>query len=323
MSPSRVKPVIGVDLGGTKIQAAVVSGEGRAFATHRRETDVEGGPANVVNDVLECIRACLDADPSEIEGVGVGVAGQVDAASGLVRSAPNLEWSDFPLGPRLEEALGVPVHVENDLRAITWGEWKHGAGRGFDDLLVLFVGTGVGGGVVSGGRLLTGDRGTAGELGHVTLVAGGRECSCPNQGCIEAYVGGWAIAERAKESIRAAPAEGRGLLERAGGGELDARVVSEAAADGDPLARRLLDETGRYLGAGAVGLVHAFNPRRLVLGGGVVDGNPELVEAVESAVRTYAIPVAAERLEVRRSELGARAGVVGSASLARRRLGRD
>ncbi len=308
-----------MDLGGTKIQAAVVDSDGRAVASHRLETDVEGGPSKAVDDIVRCIRACAP-DLSDIGAVGVGVAGQVDTATGMVHSAPNLKWTDFPFGERLEQALGVPVVIENDVRAITWGVWRHGEGRGIDDLIVLFVGTGVGGGIVSGGRLITGDRGVAGELGHVTVVTGGRLCSCGNRGCLEAYVGGWAIAERAGEAIEADPEAGRGLLEAAAGGEVTGRDVSEAADSGDPLAIELLAETGRYLGAAVVGLVNVFNPRRIVLGGGVIEGVPSLVVAVESAIRTHAIPIASERLDLRRSELGAQAGVIGSASLARRRL---
>jgi len=308
-----------VDLGGTKIEAAIVDPGGQVIGSHRVPTDVAGGPAKAVEDIARCVRAS-GADLSGIGAVGVGVAGQVDTATGVVLSAPNLRWTDFPLGERLERELGVPVVIENDVRSITWGVWKHGAGRGVEDLLVLFVGTGVGGGIVSGGRLLKGDRGVAGELGHVTLVADGRPCTCGHKGCIEAYTGGWAIAARAREAIEADPGAGRRLLEAAGEGEVTAAVVSQAAAAGDPLATRLLQETGRYLGAAAVGLVHALNPRRIVLGGGVIDGNPDLVDAVGSIVRQSAIPIFADRIEVRRSELGAGAGVIGSAALARRRL---
>jgi glucokinase len=306
---------VGVDLGGTKIQAAVVDRNGQVLASHRTPTDVDGGPSKAVADIVRTVHACVP-DLSEIGAVGVGVAGQVDASTGVVRSAPNLGWRDFPLADRLGQVLELPVVVENDVRAITWGVWRHGAGRGIDDLVVLFVGTGVGGGIVSGGQLLTGDRGVAGELGHATLVADGRLCTCGRRGCIEAYAGGWAIAARAREAIDADPDAGIGMLDAAGKGEVTAIVVSQAAADGDPLATELMKETGRYLGSAAVGLVHALNPRRIVMGGGVVDGNPYVVDAVAAAVEADAIPIFSDRLDVRRSELGPQAGVVGSASLA-------
>jgi len=319
VAPPGTGLTLGVDLGGTKIQAAVVDRDGRVVATHRTETDVDGGPSKAVADIVLCVNACVP-DLSGIGAVGVGVAGQIDAATGIVRSAPNLGWHDFPLADQLEQVLGVPVVVENDVRAITWGVWRHGAGRGIDNLIVLFVGTGVGGGIVSGGQLLTGDRGVAGELGHATLIADGRLCSCGRRGCIEAYTGGLAIAARAREAIDANPDAGRGMLDAAGKGDVTAAVVSQAAADGDRLAAALMKETGEYLGSAVVGLVHALNPRRIVLGGGVVDGNPFLVDAVASAVQADAIPIFADRLDVTGSELGSQAGVIGSASLARRRL---
>jgi glucokinase len=311
---------IGVDLGGTKIHAAVVDSEGTVLGSHRLGTDVEGGPSKVVEDIAYAVRTGLGANLSEIEAVGVGVAGQIEAESGVVRSSPNLKWTEFPFGERLQQALGVPVMVENDVRVATWGEWRHGAGRGTDDLLVLYVGTGVGGGIVSGGRLLTGDRGMAGEVGHMTVVAGGRQCTCPNRGCLEAYVGGWAIAERAVGAVLANHEAGRGLLDRARGEELTARLVSETAAAGDDLAVQLMDETGRYLGAGIVGLLHIFNPARVVFGGGVIEGSPGLVDTADSVVRASAIPAYADGLEIRRSELEGNAAVIGSASLALSRV---
>ncbi|MCL7972008.1 MAG: ROK family protein [marine benthic group bacterium] len=319
MTPTGAEWTVGVDLGGTKIHAALVDARGRVAASHRTGTDIEGGPSKAVADIVRCVHACAP-DLAEVGAVGVGVAGQVDTKKGIVRSAPNLGWSDFPLGERLEQVLGVPVAVENDVRAISWGVWRHGAGRDVDDLLVLFVGTGVGGGIVSGGLPITGDRGVAGEIGHSTLVQGGRLCTCGRRGCLEAYAGGWAIAARAREAVAEDPEAGQAILDAAGKGEVTAVVVSQAAADGDPLAARLLDETARCLGSGLAGLVHVLNPRRIVLGGGVIDGNPHLVDIVESVVREQTIPIFSDRLEFRGSELGPQAGVIGAASLARRRL---
>lgn len=319
MASSVRKLTVGVDLGGTKIQAAVVDAAGRVVSTHRTATDVDGGPSKAVADIVRSVHACTP-EMQKVAAVGVGVAGQIDRTAGVVRSAPNLGWNNFPLGERLEAVLGIPVVVENDVRAITWGVWQHGAGKGIDDLLVVFVGTGVGGGIVSGGQLLTGDRGVAGEIGHSMFMAGGRLCTCGHRGCLEAYVGGWAIAARAREAVKADPEAGRVILELAGGDPLTGVVVSQAAGAGDPLASRLMEETGRYLGAGIVGLVHALNPRRVVLGGGVIDGNPKLVEIAASVVAESAIPIFSDRLDVVLSDLGAQSGVVGSASLARRRL---
>jgi glucokinase len=167
---------------------------------------------------------------------------------------------------------------------------------------------------------MAGDRGMAGVAGHMTVVAGGRKCTCPNRGCLEAYVGGWAIPERAVEAVLANHEAGRGLLDRARGEELTARLVSETAAAGDDLALQLMDETGRYLGAGLVGLLHIFNPAWVVLGGGVIEGSPGLVDTADSVVRANAIPAYSDGLEIRRSEHEGNAAVIGSASLALSRV---
>jgi glucokinase len=320
MSDIPTGSAIGVDIGGTKIHAAVVGPDGAVIREHRLPTDVNGGPQKVVADIIRAVRKDLGVDLSAIEAVGVGLAGQIDAATGVVHSSPNLKWTDFPFGQRLQQGLGVAVAVENDVTTAAWGEWRHGAGRDIDDLLVLYVGTGVGGGVVSDGSLLAGDRGLAGEVGHMTIVAGGRPCSCPNRGCLEAYVGGWAIAERAVEAVAANPEAGRGLLDLARGEVLTARLVAEAADAGDELALELMYDTGQHLGAGLTGLIHIFNPARVILGGGVIDGSPGLVAAAEAVARASAIPAYTAGLVVRRSELAGNAGVIGSASMALERV---
>ncbi|TET75770.1 MAG: ROK family protein, partial [Dehalococcoidia bacterium] len=162
---------LGVDLGGTKIETALVDTAGRIVASYRHPTQLEQGPNGVIADVVTCVKACLSKAGMTAQGLGVGMAGQVDR-SGTVRFAPNLGWRNVPLQVRLEEALGMPVVVNNDVRAATWGEWQYGAGQKVDDLVCLFIGTGIGGGIVSGGQLLEGCNHTAGELGHIPIVAG-------------------------------------------------------------------------------------------------------------------------------------------------------
>ncbi|MGK7311030.1 MAG: ROK family protein [Candidatus Longimicrobiales bacterium M2_2A_002] len=317
-TPADAGLAVGVDLGGTKILAALVTPDGRTVATERRETDVDGGFQAVVAQVVDAVRACRDdAGGSPVEAVGVGVAGQVTEA-GMVTRAPNLFWEDAPLRTELAEALGLPVVVLNDVRAAAWGEWRHGAGRGGRDMAVVFVGTGIGGGIVSGGRMTTGCTNTAGELGHITIVAGGRECRCGNRGCLEAYAGGWGIAERAREAVGEDPAAGAGMLERAGAlDEITAETVHEARADGDPLARRLVDQTADFLAAGMVSVVNAFNPCRLVLGGGIVEHVPLYLDRVREHVRVNGLEAAVDELTVVGAALGGEAGVLGAASHAR------
>lgn len=317
--------VLGIDLGGTKVELALVDLDGRLSATHRRVTDSDGGPAPVIADIAAAAREVLARAEQPVRAVGVGVAGQVDGPAGVVRSAPNLRgWRDVHLVEALEGALGLPVAITNDVNATTLAEHAIGAGRGIDDLVVVFVGTGVGGGVVANGRLVEGAGGHAGELGHMTIVVDGRPCSCRNRGCFEAYCGGWAIAERAREAVDGAPEAGRLLLELAGGrNAISAATVDRAAAQGDPLARRLVDETGHFLGAGLIGIVHALNPRRVILGGGVIAGMPHLIATAAAHVRERAMEVFLEGLEIVPAGLGVEAGVVGAALLARQRFGKE
>ncbi|MBE0617241.1 MAG: ROK family protein, partial [Proteobacteria bacterium] len=177
----RASLAVGVDLGGTKVAVGLVDADGGLVRRTRRTTDVQAGPEAITAQIAAAVkelRAVAGPDPI---CVGVGVAGQVEPDSGRVRFAPNLKWQDVPLGRLLREALGLPVAVTNDVRAATWGEWLHGAGQGCDHLVCVFVGTGIGGGVVTHGRVLEGYAKAAGELGHMTVALGGPECTCGNR----------------------------------------------------------------------------------------------------------------------------------------------
>lgn len=314
---------LGIDLGATKVATAVVDSGGRILAHSGRVLHSNEGPDAVIRHVLESARTCtakLEASP---RGVGVGVAGQVDHRTESVRYAPNLRWVDVPLGPTLSQALGLPVSLLNDAKAATVGEWRHGAGQGCEDIVCLFVGTGIGSGVVSGDRLLDGASGATGEVGHMTLVAGGRSCTCPNRGCLEAYAGGWAIAQRAREAIELDPAAGSALLAHAKDLEnVDGKVVGELARQGDPLALRIFEETLGYFGAGMVAVVNAFNPARVIVGGGVADGWPELLTRAAADISAHCQPPAAKAATVLPASLGERAGIIGAATWARERATR-
>jgi glucokinase len=210
----------------------------------------------------------------------------------------------------------MPVVITNDVRAATFGEWRRGAGQGVNDLVCLFIGTGIGGGIVSGGQLLEGCRNSAGELGHLTIVKDGRRCRCHNRGCLEAYAGGWAIAERAQEAIRADPKAGRRLVSLAETiPQISAATVSRASQDGDSLSIRLMAETVQYLVAGIVSIANIFNPCLLVLGGSVTLGLTAYLAAIKSAVQENALPSAGKSLNIVTAALGDKAGVIGAASL--------
>lgn len=312
--------VLGVDLGGTKVNVGVVDVAGRLLCSHKSLIHASKEPEKVIADISAGVDVCLSKIGQEVEALGIGVAAQVDS-EGVVCGSPNLGWRNFPLKKKLEKQFGLPVFMTNDVRAATWGEWRFGAGQGVEDLAVLFVGTGVGGGVISGGNILSGCNNSGGELGHITIVYDGRKCRCPNRGCLEAYAGGWAIAERAQESIRTDPEKGHCLVSLAGSIEnVTAAYVGRAYHEGDLLAKRLIEETGQYLAAGVVSIVNAFNPCIVVLGGGVVEGIPELIQIVKDIVPAMALEAAVEKLQIVKATLGGDAAVIGAAALAQKAI---
>ncbi len=251
-------------------------------------------------------------------GVGVGVAGQIKSENGEVRFAPNLDWHDVPLQAELQAALDLPVAVTNDVRAITWGEWRFGAGKGCDNLICMFVGTGVGGGMVTGGKMVAGCSNTAGEIGHIVVDMHGPVCNCGNRGCLEILAGGLAIGKRAQAIARTHAEQAAALLRLVNGRheDISAETVAEAFHQGDPLAGDLVNEVMEALVAGAVTLVHCFNPCLFILGGGVIDGIPEVVELVDRRIRQQCLTAATENLRVVKAELADEAGVIGAAALA-------
>jgi glucokinase len=297
--------------------SALVDPDGRIVRESGRHLHANDGPGGVIATVVRSARACLESAPHPPRAVGIAVAAQVDPRTGTVVHAPNLGWRDVPLARRLAEELGEKIFVVNDARAATYAEWQFGAGVGTDDLFCLFLGTGVGGSAVLGGHLIEGGSHAAGEVGHMTIVSGGRRCHCPNWGCFEAYVGGWAIGERAREAVLDDATAGAALVARAGSeAAITAQTVFQAYRNGDSLARRLVRETERYLTDGAVGVVNAFNPSLLILGGGLIAGMPEFVPAVESAVRARCqAPAASAR--VTRARFEEAAPMIGAATLAR------
>jgi glucokinase len=313
---------LGVDLGGTKIDTALVDSAGNILATHYRLVSPDKDPDRTIAGIIDSVRFCLKESGKNASALGVGVAGQIDKTQGIVRDSPNLPgWKDVRLGAKLAEACGIPVFVNNDVRLITWGEWQYGAGKGIQDLVCLIIGTGIGGGIVSRGSLVEGIRNTAGELGHMTVVAAGRKCHCPNDGCLEAYAGGWAIAERTRDAVSANPQAGQTLVSLAGNiANISAMTLSQAYRKGDPLAQRIVKDTARYLSAGIVSIVNIFNPSLVILGGSVILGLPDLVTAVDKRVRELALPTALENLRISLGALGNKAGVIGAAAYAGSKL---
>lgn len=307
---------LGIDLGGTKIDIGIVDQSGAILRRELIKTN-HHGPDSVVTDIRNAVKKIHSLD-EHIVAAGVGMAGQIDSLSGLVHFAPNLGWKDFPLGEELEKTLKIPVRVTNDVRAAAWGEWLHGSGQGCDDLVCLFIGTGIGAGIVSGGKMLIGSRNAAGEVGHMTLDLDGPLCTCGNRGCFEALVSGWAIARRAKEMVVCDANEGKVLLELVKGEreEITAKMIFEAYRAKEAIAVTIIQEAKEALIAGVAAIVNAFNPAKVILGGGVINGFPEFVNEIRIGIPRRGLKIAVDYLEIVPAQLKGDAGVIGASSFA-------
>ncbi|HEX2174348.1 MAG TPA: ROK family glucokinase [Nocardioidaceae bacterium] len=309
---------IGVDVGGTKIAAGVVDESGRIVERVRVDSpaaDTEAMEDAIADAVRDLCRR------HEVEAVGIGAAGFIDATRSTVLFAPNVAWRDEPLRTEIEARVDLPVKVENDANAAAWGEFQYGAGHDVDDLLLVTVGTGVGGGLVLDGELYRGGFGIAAEIGHMRVVPGGRLCGCGNRGCWEQYASGKAMMREVHEVARAGSPLSGALLERAGGtvDDITGEMVTEAAREGDGFAGEMIQETGRWLGEGIATLAAILDPAIVALGGGVAEAGDLLLEPVRAAFRgSLTGRRHRPELEIRKAQLGNTAGLVGAADLARR-----
>lgn len=310
---------IGLDIGGTKIEAALVSSNGEMGARLRTPTQDGLGYETVINQIVSSVATLCNNNKHLVPTcMGIGVAGQVNKKTGSVIYAPNLEWHHVPLQNDLSQKLGMPVIICNDVRAATWGEWLFGAGKDCDDMVCIFVGTGIGSGVVSAGKILEGSNNTAGEIGHITIDMHGPVCHCGNTGCLEALAGGWAIGRDAQAEAAKDNNAAKLLLELAQNDikAITGKTVAEAAAKGDVVAKKIIENVGAALVAGCVSVINAFGPRRLVLGGGVMEGMPQLLPVIRKGVQKNALKAAINLLEILPAKLRNDSGVIGAAALA-------
>jgi glucokinase len=309
---------IGIDIGGTKVAAGVVDASGNVLAQARRRTPSRD-PEHLVDVVTEIVRQLLSEH--EVTAVGVGAAGFVDVNRATVLFAPNLAWRDAPLREEISSRVDLPVVVENDANAAAWGEYRFGAGEDRRDVVALTIGTGIGAGLVVNGELFRGSFGIAGEPGHVRVVPGGRQCGCGNYGCWEQYSSGTALVRAAREIATERPDDARRLLELAGTVEaIDGPVVTRAAQEGDAAALDCFDEIGRWLGQGIADLAAVLDPSRFIIGGGVSDAGDLLLRP---ARETFAAALTGRghrpMADIVAARLGAEAGLIGAADLARHR----
>ena len=310
---------IGVDIGGTKIAAGVVDEDGQILAQTRRATEPDDASSidRAVADVYAELSASYD-----VHAIGVAAAGFVNSARSTVLFAPNIAWRDYPLRERVTALIedDVRVVVENDANAAGWAEFRFGAGRDVDDMLMLTVGTGLGGAVIVGGTLVRGAWGVAAEVGHMRVVPGGHYCGCGHEGCWEQYASGSALVRDAQAAIVVDPERGATLLEMAGGDplSLNGPQITEAAQAGDQLAVDLLAQLGRWIGEGSASVAALLDPALVVVGGGVgAAGDLLLGPAREAFADQLSARGYRPEAEIMLASMGNEAGIVGAADLAR------
>src|SRR5690349_16500926 len=310
---ARDEVCLGVDLSGSNVRAAVVDASGVVLGQERHRL-LSREPPQVAEAIVRAAKTACGAAGlpfGEARALGVGIAGQVEKASGMVASAPGLGWKDVALHKLLQaRAPKLPMSLACDLAAAAWAERAAGAGKGSNDLLVVLVGHTVGAGMVVSGKLHEGATGAAGDLGHVKVHPNGRTCSCGQRGCLDAYASAPSLAAWARDDLRIAaaaarasgkqPGIGRRLLEFAGGDpeRITAAAMERAAHEGDELSNRLLDEAARLLGQAVANLVIALNPERLLLGGGLLSNSPRMRRTVTEAVEQHLSRAARAALQI-------------------------
>lgn len=306
---------IGIDVGGTKIAAGRVDDDGTLTARARRSTPAQS-PDEIAAAIVDLIGELTTPD---VTAVGVACAGHIDRAGTTVLFSPNLAWRDEPLKERIAKHVDLPVFIENDANAAAYGEFVHGAGQALRDMVMITVGTGVGGGIVSGGQLVRGAFGIGGEIGHMVVVPGGRLCGCGNRGCLETYASGTALTRDARELVRSG-AQFSARLSTLCSGDADrltGSMITSAAVEGDTASIDLLAQIGNCMGEAAASMASLLDPEGFVIGGGVADAGDLLIEPMRAAFgrsltgRGYR-PVA----DFIQAQLGNDAGVIGAAALA-------
>ncbi|MDM5315914.1 ROK family glucokinase [Fictibacillus sp. b24] len=317
------KWLVGVDLGGTTIKIAFITLDGHIVEKWEIPTNIEQDGKNIVLDIARSIQTKLNelSEPKEkLAAIGMGAPGFIDMKTGFIYHAVNIGWRDYPLKEELEKATGLSVIVDNDANIAAIGEMWRGAGDGEGNLLMVTLGTGVGGGIIVNGHIMHGTNGMAGEIGHITSIPdGGAPCNCGRTGCIETIASATGIARISKEkALKDTTSSLYNILEQ--NGEIKAKDVAAAADKGDQVAIETLDEVTFHLGLVIANLSNSINPGKIVIGGGVSKAGNTLMERLQEKFKHFALPRVAEGAELKVATLGNDAGVIGGAWLAKHNL---
>ncbi len=309
---------VGIDLGGTKILIALIEKEsGKVIHFVKKKTKKEKGAENIVRKMISGINELFEdsgVDLEEISSIGIAAAGQIDREHGIILGAPNLDCYDLNLKEILEGEYNLPVCLANDVEAATLGEIKFGAGRGVDDLVCVFVGTGVGSCIVKNGKIIQGATGTAGEIGHIIVDLNGRQCNCGAHGCLEAYASRSAIEKRIEGALK----KGRhsvilDYLEE--GKSITSSMIRKSIEREDELVTHCVDEASAYLSGGLASVINLINPKLIILGGGLIEAVDYFYKKTIRDAKLKCLPVPATKIEFKKTALGDFSGVIGAAYL--------
>jgi glucokinase len=314
-------PVLAIDIGGTKIIAAIISNEGQIMAKEYCLTLADEGPEAVINRIFSTIDRLLslrNVDLSQLHSISVASAGAIDFNKGVVTLSPNLPgWRDIPLRDIVKERYEINTFLINDASAAVLGEHRFGAGRGLNNLIYVTVSTGIGSGIIVNGALYLGASGGAGEIGHTTIDINGPRCSCGNIGCLEMLASGTAVAREAVRRIKTGERSSLTKIVEGGVENITAEEVSIAAQDGDSLALEVITQAATYLGVGLLNLVNIFNPEMIIIGGGMSRMGDLLLEPARQVVRERAYQLLSGAVRIVVAELGDNAEILGAAAFAR------
>ncbi|MCM1339384.1 MAG: ROK family protein [Muribaculaceae bacterium] len=313
-----MKKRIGIDVGGTNVKIALVDENGKIIYSNSVPTYAKMGYEYTVNNIKQAIRDLMketNTDSTSIDAIGFDFPGQVDYKTGVVKLAPNIPgWVNVPIAQMIEDEFHIPTKIDNDVRCAALGELKFGAGRGCENFICMTVGTGIGSGLVINGKLVRGAANAAGELGHIKLqTQGGPLCGCGDTGCLEAFASGPAIVAMANDYLKGGKAAK--FSEMAGDGEITPYIVAKAAEAGDPIAKRIFEIIGEYIGLGLTSVINLLNPEKVIIGGGVAESGDLLLDPIRRTVKARAMSVAGNSVEIVQAELGNSAGVIGASML--------
>jgi glucokinase len=313
---------VGLDVGGSSMKGGVVDDRGRPLAAVSLPTEAHKGQEHGLERMGQTVREAVAAAGltlRQIAAVGVATPGTMDIPAGVILDPPNLRpWQNVPVRQHIADVFGLPVAFQNDANAAAFGEYWAGAGKGAHSMVLFTLGTGVGGGIIVGGRVLEGEHSHGAEIGHMRIeMTAPRQCGCGRWGCLEAYASATAVVKRTLEALARSHGSSRlsDLLHAQG--EITARDVFDAAAAGDALAGKVVEDTAFYLAVGATNLMHTIDPDVIVFGGGMTAAGERFLECIRRHVRQLAFPVPAARTEICFARLGSDAGFIGAAGCAR------